>query len=71
MDGDGIEDIVLPSLDRMSLRVISYAAGQIAEPYRIAMPGAVVTEIAAYAMKDRKRPVVVAGVSGGYIVLAR
>lgn len=71
MDGDGIEDIVLPSLDRMSLRVISYAAGQIAEPYRIAMPGAVVTEIAAYAMKDRKRPVVVAGVSGGSIVLAR
>lgn len=71
MDGDGIEDLVLPSLDRMSLRVISFAAGQVAEPYRIALPGEVVTQIAAYAMKDRKRPVIVAGVSSGRIVLAR
>jgi hypothetical protein len=61
----------VPALDRMSLRVISFARGEIAEPYRIALPGAVVTQIAAYALEGRKRPVIVAGVAGGLVVLAR
>jgi hypothetical protein len=71
MDGDGIADLVVPSRDRRSLRVVSLAGGEVAEPYRIALPGEVVTAIGALAVEGRKRPVIIAGLAGGLLVLAR
>lgn len=71
MDGDGIADLVVPARDRRSLRVVSMAGGEIAEPYRIELPGEVVTAIGALAVEGRKRPILVAGVAGGILVLAR
>lgn len=71
MDGDGVSDLILPSLDRRSIRVISLAGGQAAEPYRIDVPAEVVTKIGAYALDGRQRPVICAGLADGTLVLLR
>lgn len=71
MDGDKIVDLVLPSLDRRSLRVISLAGGAAAEPYRVDLAAAVVTRIAAYAIEGRQRPIVAAGLSDSTLVILR
>ncbi len=71
MDGDSIADLILPSLDRRSIRVISLAGGQAAEPYRIDLAAELVTMIGAYVVKDRKRPVICVGLADGTLALLR
>jgi hypothetical protein len=71
MDADGIVDLVVPARDRLSLRVISLAGGQAAEPYRIPLAAAVVTAIGAYVIKGRVRPVLAVGLADGTLILAR
>ncbi len=71
MDGDSIADLILPSLDRRSIRVISLAGGQAAEPYRIDLAAEIVTRIGAYTIKGRPRPVICVGLADGTIILLR
>jgi hypothetical protein len=71
IDGDQIADLVLPARDRKSLRVISLKGGQVAEPYRVALPAEVVTRIGAYVIKGRQRAVIVTGLANGTLVLAQ
>lgn len=71
MDGDSIADLILPSLDRRSIRVISLAGGQAAEPYRIDLAAEIVTTIGAYVIKGRKRPVICVGLADGTLALLR
>jgi hypothetical protein len=71
MDGDGIADLIVPSADRRSLRVISLAGGEAAEPYRIALPAEAVTAIGAYVVEGRQRPVLAVGLADGTLALAR
>ena len=51
--------------------MISLAAGQAAEPYRIQLPAEVVTVIGAYVIKGRKRAVLAVGLADGTLVLVR
>ena len=71
VDGDNIADLILPSLDRRSIRVISLAGGQAAEPYRIDLTAEIVTTIGAYVIKGRKRPVICVGLADGTLALLR
>ena len=68
-DGDGKADLALPSLDRMHLRIVSFAptAREIAS---VALPGKVKTNLAAVA-KVSGPPLIAAGLADGTLVLIR
>ena len=66
-DGDGIADIVLPSLDRNRLRIVSFAPGA-REIANIALPAKAVTNLATVA-RNAGPPAVVVGLADGTLVL--
>ena len=70
-DGDGVADLALPSADRRTLRIVSFAGGQAAEPARIDLPGRVVTEIRAATRDGWRRPALVLGLDTKRLVVLR
>ncbi len=68
-DGDGVADLALPSDTRDAIRIISFAGGKAAEPARIPLAGRVVTEILAIKQKGVERPLIVAGLDTGKLVI--
>ena len=66
-DGDGKVDLALPSGDRKALRIISLAAGMVAEPAHLNLPGRIVTDIVK--VKIKRKPVIVAGLDSGIVVV--
>ncbi|MEZ5925835.1 MAG: VCBS repeat-containing protein [Hyphomicrobiaceae bacterium] len=71
MDGDGLADLIVPGLDSPSLRIVSFANGEVAEPYRIELPAEPVTAIGAFSVEGRARPIVAVGLADATLVLAR
>ncbi|MEZ5776357.1 MAG: VCBS repeat-containing protein [Hyphomicrobiaceae bacterium] len=69
MDGDGIDDLVLPDRERTRLRVVSLAHGEVAEPGRIALPAPIVTRLLVIPVKGRARPLVVMGLADGKLAI--
>ncbi|MEC9367238.1 MAG: VCBS repeat-containing protein, partial [Pseudomonadota bacterium] len=70
-DSDGVADLLLPSADRRTLRVISLAGGAAAEPLRIDLPSPVVTEILAVRPGRDRRPWLVMGLASGKVAIVR
>ncbi|MGD9867904.1 MAG: FG-GAP repeat domain-containing protein [Hyphomicrobiales bacterium] len=70
-DSDGIADLLVPSADRRTLRVISLAGGAVAEPLRIALPSPVVTEILPVRPARGQRPWLVMGLENGKLAVVR
>ena len=57
--------------DRRTIRIISLAGGQAAEPARIALPGAAVTELLAMTPKGAKRPALLVGLDTAKLAILR
>jgi hypothetical protein len=68
VDGDGRPDLAIPSLDRRALRLIAFAP-QPHDIARVPLPARVVTDIGAIMV--RGRPVFVAGLEDGRLVVVR
>ena len=68
-DGDGVSDIAVPDGERQRIRILSFANGQVAQPAEIALPAAVVTEIASISPGAGKRPYLLMGLTDGQLVL--
>jgi hypothetical protein len=67
-DADGVADLVLPSLDRTRLRIISFTPeGKAHELAGVALPAPAVTNLALRA-GDAGRPVIVLGLADGSLV---
>jgi FG-GAP-like repeat len=67
-DGDGVPDLIVPSADRLSLRVISFRGGQVAEPSRVALSAPVATGIAV-AEGEGGRPILAFGQEDGAVAV--
>lgn len=62
-DGDGIADLAVPSLDRRSLRFISFKGRRLREIHRVELPGRAAE---AFVLVERQgRPAVNVGLAGG------
>lgn len=70
-DGDGVDDLALPDAARRSIRIISFAKSRIAEPDRIELPGAAVTQILVLKPKGPGRPVLLVGLDTGKLAIIR
>lgn len=70
-DGDGVADLALPGDDRRTIRIVSFAKGEVAEIARIALPGRIVTEMIAVKPRARQRPAIVTGLHSGVLVIIR
>lgn len=64
IDGDRVNDIIVPGERRMSLRIISYARRQVAQIAQIKLPAKVVTQIIPILAGEPKRPTLVVGLEG-------
>lgn len=71
LDGDKLPDIVVPSANRMALRVISLAKGRVAEPFRIPLAAEVVTEIGVTLSPSGSGLMIVTGLADGSIAVIR
>lgn len=70
-DGDGIDDLALPDDDRRAIRMISFAKGRVAEPGRVKLPGAAVTELLAVKPKGAGRPLLLLGLDTGKLAIIK
>ncbi len=70
-DGDGVADIVLPSLDRDRLAVVSFTGGKSRELLSMPQPAAIVTSIITADLDGRGAPDIVFGLENGALVVIR
>lgn len=66
-DGDGVADLAVPSLDRRSLRVLSFRAGQVHELRRISLPAVAAENFRL--VETGGRMSVRVGLNGGRVIL--
>lgn len=71
VDGDGIVDIVLPSLDRENLAVVSFAGGKARELGAQPQTAAIVTSIIAADLDGKGAPDLVYGLENGDLMVIR
>lgn len=71
VDGDGIVDIILPSLDREQLTVVSFAGGKARELGAQPQRAAIVTSIVAADLDGKGAPDLVYGLENGDLMVIR
>lgn len=71
VDGDGVDEIVLPTADRRALAIVGFAGGSFEEHGRIEHERAIVTAIRSVDLDAVGRPEWVYGLSDGRLVVVR
>ncbi len=71
LTGDKQADLVVPTADRLTLRIVSIVDDELTESERIALPAEAVTEILMLRMQGRPRPALLVGLADGTLALAR
>ena len=71
IDGDGIVDIIIPSLDRRRLVAISFAGGKAREVQSITHDSPIVTQIVMADIDRNGMPEIVYGLASGAVTVIR
>jgi len=71
VNGDRIEDLVLPSADRRALRMVSVARGRLRDIAEVPLPGPVTAAIGVLAPPEGGPPVFVVGLEDGRLMAVR
>ncbi len=71
VDGDGIADIILPSLDRGQLAVVSFAGGKKRELGAVRQQSAIVTSIIAADFDGNGVSELIFGLENGTLIVIR
>ena len=71
IDGDGVVDIVLPTLDRDRLAVVSFAGGKARELGSMQLRSSIVTSLVAADLDGKGAPELVYGLRNGELMVIR